>query len=228
MDIGVPYRDLGKVDVSTIAQHLKDLPQAEWLRNPFRQEVLAYKAHAVTESILLKHEWHPAYNSVYFRRMEECIEEWARRKGIDASPYLPIAVEETDLGPIYTFPEWRDYEALITPLVDQALKPLRTPRGIVTRLALVKMLPEAKILPHKDLQPMSERAHRIHVTILSPPGVSYKLGGKKLVMRVGRAYDFNNRIQHSVTHRGKLPRVNLFIDYYPDPGVIIRNPLTDI
>ena len=57
------------------------------------------------------------------------------------------------------------------------------------------------------------------------PSVVYKIGGKKYAMRVGRAYDFNNRLRHSVRNTGRQPRVNIFIDYYADPGLFIRNPL---
>lgn len=47
---------------------------------------------------------------------------------------MDIGVPLRDLGPVYTFAEWLDFEAVIAPIVDQALRPLRTPRGVVTRL----------------------------------------------------------------------------------------------
>ncbi|MHA1567035.1 MAG: hypothetical protein ACTSX7_17120, partial [Alphaproteobacteria bacterium] len=57
MDIGVPYRDLGSIDVRSAAAFIEALPDKEWTQNPFRQEVLADSAHSVTRAILFKHEW---------------------------------------------------------------------------------------------------------------------------------------------------------------------------
>lgn len=226
MDIGVPFRDLGLIDVSECAAHLAALSEDAWHRNPLRQEVLAGRGHSVADSILFKHEWDPNYQVSYWHTLEDLVKEWARLKNIDAEPYMPISREETDLGYIYTFNEWREYEPLIAPIVDRAIAPVRTANGVITRLALVRLGPGAKIQPHEDGQILAERAHRIHVAIVAPPGVTYKIGGKKLLMRAGHAYDFNNRLRHSVTHRGKHPRINLFIDYYADPGVKYRDPLS--
>ena len=71
---------------------------------------------------------------------------------------------------------------------------------------------------------MAAKAHRIHVSLSNTPSVTYKIGGRKFTMRMGRAYDFNNRLRHSVRNTGRQARVNLFIDYYANPGLVIRNP----
>ncbi len=111
------------------------------------------------------------------------------------------------------------------PAVNEAVSYVRTATGIVTRVALVWMGPGAYLKPHIDMQQMAGKAHRLHAPILSSPGVVYKVGKKKFTMKVGRVYDFNNRIRHSVRHTGRLPRVNLFIDYYPNPSQYVRPPL---
>ena len=51
------------------------------------------------------------------------------------------------------------------------------------------------------------------------------MGGRNVAMAAGRAYDFNNRMRHSVRHSGRKPRINLFVDYYANPGISISNPL---
>ncbi len=107
MDIGVPVRDLGPVDITAAAEHVAAMPESAWTENTFRQDVLADGVHSVTQSILFRHEW---------RRWEN---------------------------------------------------------------------------PH---------------------------------MKIGRVYDFNNRWRHSVQHNGKRPRINLFIDYYPNPEPYIPPP----
>ena len=94
----------------------------------------------------------------------------------------------------------------------------------MTRLALVFLAPGGYIKPHDDGQHMAHKAHRLHVPLTASPGVEYKIGGKKFHMKFGRVYDFNNRWRHSVRHKGKRPRINLFIDYYPNPGPYIPPP----
>lgn len=225
MDIGVPFRDLGPVPSAPVVDFVRVLPDEAWTRNSFRQDVLADKAHNTTRAIILKHEWHRWTNPWRVRDMEDLVLRWAAERGIDPTPYMPRVETETDMGPVYVFPEWQDYAAVLEPLVERAVSYVKTPVGVVTRIALVWLEPTSKVMPHIDGQPMAARAHRLHVPLLSPPGVEYKIGGKKLSMRVGRVYDFNNRVQHSTRHTGKLPRVNLFIDYYPNPRLPVNNPL---
>ena len=227
MDIGVPYRDW-PVDVTAARAAVEALPADAWQRNTFRQDVLADGAHNASQAILFKHEWHPSASTSGLQHFEDLVYAWANEKGVDPEPYMPILREDTDVWPIYTLPDWREYEPALGPLVEEAIAPVKTNTGIVTRLALVKLPAGHKVAPHIDGQIMAEKAHRIHVPLSPSPTVEYKIGGKKFTMKMGRAYDFNNRWQHSVRNKGKRDRINLFIDYYPNPGVAVYNPLKDL
>ncbi len=46
MDIGVPYRVLGPVNVSNLIEFVRNMREGAWSANTFRQDVLADKAHA--------------------------------------------------------------------------------------------------------------------------------------------------------------------------------------
>jgi hypothetical protein len=85
------------------------------------------------------------------------------------------------------------------------------------RIALVALNPHAEILPHVDGQPYAYVCHRLHVPLTGSGDVRYKIAKKKFSMKPGRVYDFNNRVVHSVKNAGGARRVNLFVDYYPDP-----------
>ena len=170
MDIGVPFRDLGPIDVAAAAEHVKSLGEEAWAENTFRQDVLADSAHSVTKSILFRHEWRRWENVWGVNTLEELIEKWAARENLDSAPFMPIKREETDEGPVYTFPDWSSHEAVLGPLVERAIEYLRTSTGIVTRLALVMLPPGAYIKPHDDGQHMAHKAHRLHVPLTPSPG----------------------------------------------------------
>ena len=224
MDIGVPLRDLGPVDVAGLAAVVSGLTEADWTANTFRQDALASSVHSATDNILMKTEWHRSATSSGIGHFEDLVHVWAKERGLDPKKYLPIAREDTDVWPVYTMPDWTRYESVIQPIVTQVLRYLNQPGGVITRLALVRLKAGANIAPHVDNHAMAAKAHRIHVSLSNTPSVTYKIGGRKFTMRLGRAYDFNNRLRHSVRNTGRQARVNLFIDYYANPGLVIRNP----
>ena len=189
-------------------------------------------AHSVTQAILFKHEWRAFPGTLNIRHMEDAVFLWARSKGYDPAQYLPLYQEITEAGPIYTFPAWAQISDLFRPLIRNVLQILvgtgKPVSGVVTRLALVKMPAGAVIKPHVDGQEMAAKAHRLHVSLTAPPGVIYKIGGRKFQMKAGHAYDFNNRMKHSVRHTGRRDRVNLFLDYHPAPMRLHRMDLADL
>lgn len=229
MDIGTPYRDLGPVDgIKALQTFVEALDEAEWTANTFRQEALAGGPHSVTQNIILKHEWHPYANPWRMRRMEDLIIQWAREKGMDPADLTPVDRFDTDMGFVYTFGQWEKFQDVLAPVVASAIAPLRTENGVIMRLALVRLPAGKTIKSHTDKQPLAGVAHRLHVPLSGGRAVHYKIDGKKFFMKEGHVYDFNNRVKHSVMNKGKQDRVNLFIDYYPEPKPFVANPLRPV
>jgi hypothetical protein len=227
MDIGVPYRDMGKVDITALADFVANLPPEAWTQNTFRQDVLASKFHSTTRAITLRHEWHEFAEPWKVRYLTDLVSRWCRETNRNPDEVMPKIVAETDVGPVYEFPQYNDFAAVLEPVIDQIMKLIGTSiTGVITRLALVEMQPGRKIEPHIDGQRMAALAHRFHLPLINTRGVVYKVSGKKFDMKLGHLYDFNNSVTHSVKHEGKLPRVNLFFDYYPMKKTVYRNPLT--
>ena len=219
MDIGVPYRRLGPVEIQGILDLLNSLDEDAWQSNRLRQELLAASPHrGTTRAILLKYNWLPFQKPWGIRTMRELVEAWCHQEKVDPEGLLPDIEVETDQGHVNVFPQWRTFKEIIGPVVDKAVGYLNAPRGVVTRIAIVEMVPNGKIAPHIDSQAHAAAAHRIHIPLIAPPGAEYKVDGKKFKMEPGYAYDFNNRKQHSVRNKSPRPRVNILLDYLPNPG----------
>lgn len=226
MDIGVPFRRLGPVDIGPTLELLASLGEDAWQTNRLRQDLLAASPHrGTTRSILLKYNWLPYQQPWGIRTMRELVEQWCRQEDIDPAPLTPDIEQETDQGHVNVFPQWAAFRDIVGPLVDQTTAYLDAPRGIATRIAIVEMAPGGKIAPHVDGQAHAAAAHRLHIPLIAPPGVEYKIDGKKFKMQPGYAYDFNNRKQHSVRNRSPRPRVNILIDFLPNPGAPMQTAL---
>ncbi len=226
MDIGVPYRRLGPVEIEPALALLRSLTDQDWNTNRIRQELMAASPHRdTTRAIMLKYNWLPYQKPWGMRTMRELVEAWCRQENVPTDDLLPEIEAETDQGHVNVFPQWARFRDVIGPLVDQATSYLNAPRGIATRVAIVEMVPNGKIAPHVDGQAHAAAAHRLHIPLIAPPGAEYKVDGKKFKMQPGFAYDFNNRKQHSVRNKSPRPRVNILIDFLPNPGAPMQTAL---
>lgn len=226
MDIGVPYRELARLDVSSLQSELLSLSDADWDARPIRRASLAGdSAHYSADSIVLRHEWLPSYSKRGFKTLADSLLDWARRNGRDGRPLLPLMEERNSETCVYTFPDWFRWQARVLPIIAAVIEPIATPAGVLTRALFVRLPAGAVINPHKDGQALASRAHRIHVAISDCPECVYTIGDTEFVMTPGVAYDFNNRWQHAVHNRGDTPRINLMLEYITDPSWVFPAPL---
>ncbi len=226
MDIGVPYRELGRLDCAPLIQAALALSEDDWTARPIRRASLAGGPHDTAQSIVLRHDWTPKASKRGFPTLPHSLVDWARRNGRDPTPLLPVLEERFGYTWIYTFADWYRWQDMLLPLILDVVGAIDPhPRGTLTRALFVRLPAGAVIAPHVDGQDMAKRAHRIHVALSHSPDCLYTVGDASFTMTPGTAYDFNNRWTHGVQNRGQTPRINLMLEYLPDPGWIGPAPI---
>jgi hypothetical protein len=57
--------------------------------------------------------------------------------------------------------------------------------------------------------------HRIHVPITTNAAVRFMIEGQPYQFEVGKAYELNNQMKHSVMNMSKEDRITFIFDYVP-------------
>lgn len=94
----------------------------------------------------------------------------------------------------------------IRALLDRFLCPLRNVR-------LMSLMPGSTIKPHSDPDlDASCRWARLHVPIITGPGVEFILAGRPMTMEAGSVWYLRLSEEHQAANRGSEDRVHLVID----------------
>lgn len=112
------------------------------------------------------------------------------------------------------FALWEKWSGVINPVLQEATRYYGYPRGAFPRIMLAKMNPGGVIHPHVDAGPAAGFPHKIHVPLATNENVSFFIDGKCYHFEVGKAYEVNNRVTHSVRNDGVTPRIHLIFEYY--------------
>ncbi|MGB5623288.1 MAG: hypothetical protein WBN65_12405, partial [Gammaproteobacteria bacterium] len=116
MDIGVPYKELARLDLTDLAETLLGLTDADWDARPIRRASLAgSESHCAADSIVLRHEWVPSYSRRGFKTLQESLLDWAQRNGREGASMLPVMEERNSETSIFTFPDWFRWQASVLP-----------------------------------------------------------------------------------------------------------------
>ena len=102
-----------------------------------------------------------------------------------------------------------------TPLMNSIIEAHLEPGGEVIRAMAARMAPGAVIKPHRDSHPSFHASHRIHVPLATNARVRFTIDGRPHKFEVGRAYEINNQLTHSVMNKGSEHRVHFIFDYLP-------------
>lgn len=112
--------------------------------------------------------------------------------------------------------KFTDGEFLDTVLMDQcpyAKNVLEYFPCEIQTVRLLKLMPGAVIKEHTDNDLCYEEGEaRIHVPVLTNPGVEFYLDNEQLVMNAGECWYTNVNLPHRLANNGDTPRIHLVID----------------
>jgi hypothetical protein len=118
-------------------------------------------------------------------------------------------------------PGWDRLAEAAVPVMHGIISQHYPPGGAIIRAMAAKLLAGGKISPHMDSHPSFHRGHRIHVPITTNPRVRFMIDGRPHQLQVGRAYEINNQMNHSVMNKGDADRITFIFDYVP-PAELAR------
>ncbi|KAA1188414.1 aspartyl/asparaginyl beta-hydroxylase domain-containing protein [Pseudohalioglobus sediminis] len=110
---------------------------------------------------------------------------------------------------------WALLHRAALPVIDDILHGHYSPGGKVIRAMAARLVSGAVITPHRDAHPSFHVGHRIHVPIRTNSRVRFTIDGRPYKFEVGRAYEINNQLQHSVMNKGDDDRIHFIFDYVP-------------
>ena len=123
------------------------------------------------------------------------------------------------------WPEWR---GLLEPVLRQATADYGYAHGAYPRVMLARMAPGGVIHPHRDANPAAKWPHKIHVPLVTNPGVAFYVDGVEYHFTEGEAVEVNNMGVHAVNNGGASDRIHLIFEYYdldqPAPAWVDQLP----
>ena len=101
------------------------------------------------------------------------------------------------------------------PLMHAILADHYPPGGNIIRAMAARLPAGGVIKTHRDQHPSFHFGHRIHIPIVSNSWVRFTIDGRPFHLEVGKVYELNNQLQHSVMNKGDDSRINFIFDYVP-------------
>lgn len=121
----------------------------------------------------------------------------------------------------YDCPAWYGWQTLLRPVLLQAVADYAYARGAFPRVMLARLPAGQVIQPHIDANPAAKWPHKIHVPLVTNPGVIACFGGEERHFPAGVAVEVNNLSAHWVNNCSVADRIHLIFEYYdaaqPDP-----------
>lgn len=124
----------------------------------------------------------------------------------DSYPQTHLRASQTDL--------WDDWAELLTPVIEVVRQSYGFVGCATSKIMLSSLRAHAQVPPHVDANPSSLVPHKVHVPLITNPDVTFVIDGERHHLAVGRAYEINNLLMHSVENAGGRDRVHFIFEIY--------------
>lgn len=118
-------------------------------------------------------------------------------------------------------PGWDRLADVAVPVMHDIIDRWYPKGGTIVRAMAAKLLAGGKITPHTDTHPSFHIGHRIHVPITTNSRVRFMIDGRPHRFEIGKAYEINNQMNHSVANKGQEDRITFIFDYVPPEQIEI-------
>lgn len=186
MNFAGSFNHIGNVDDGGLAGSIQELTDEQWSSFSLRQQ--RYEVHRDTQTVGLVYD--PDFRHSHPTKL----------------PMLQTFQQALQpiLGQVAAFyEESTKGQALIK----------QNGLGYFVRATLVRLKAGGEIAAHQDLNFSLTHSHRVHVPIVTNPGVVFTVGNEAMHMPAGAIYEINNRRMHSVANEGSDDRVHLILDF---------------
>lgn len=112
-------------------------------------------------------------------------------------------------------PGWDHLVQVAVPVMHDIIDRFYPKGGTIVRAMAAKLLAGGKIAPHTDSHPSFHMGHRIHIPITTNNRVRFMIDGRPHRFDLGKAYEINNQMNHSVMNKGQEDRITFIFDYVP-------------
>ncbi len=180
------FKPLGQVDITALKACVDQLTQEEWLAQSTRQK--RYEVHKDTQFIGLVYDED-------FRHMKATVRPMFAKFKEALQPIFAQIAQYYETSP--------ETQAIFQ----------RPVQGYFVRVSLAKLLPGGHISEHRDKNFSLTHSHRVHIPIITDPGVVFKIHDEEKHLPTGEIFEINNRRNHSVTNASDVERVHLILDW---------------
>lgn len=119
----------------------------------------------------------------------------------------------------YSVESWPMWRPLLGPVMEAAVKPYGFERPLFPKAMLARLAAGGAIDPHTDGAGSNLVTHKIHVPLVTNPGVLFLTGDVWTHLEVGQAYEVNNIIRHGVVNRGDEDRIHFIFEVFEGAGL---------
>lgn len=121
-----------------------------------------------------------------------------------------------DASRFYETQGWAMWKPLLLPIMEAASEPYGYENRVFCKAMFARLQPGQVIDKHVDGAGSNTQTHKIHVPLITNPGVKFYSRDKGFYLEEGQAYEVNNIKSHYVENLGDEPRIHFIFEVFND------------